>query len=576
MATADISLPPTARKTRFASTALKASTALVFVAFVALYLVYVRRQYVSLFHEAEFLHIGFLRSLVNHSLSWDTFLARFGEHLFPGYNLLLAVNYYLFGVSGAFDTGIFTLSLIAGAAVVVYKLFLSRPDFGWLDGIGALLVCLILLSPTNNPMFSMAQAASVGTLLFLVVAALADSGVDDRRPIVIVPAFVLIPIAILFFLGGYSIGAIAAFLAMSIVWIARSPGDWRRPAVLAGVTLLSTAVYAAIVLHYRGIVPSSATSLIANAELIVRFALVLTGSGLLGKAFAEATGYVLPYYVCGAVLVVLSVAAAWHFARSGGKNSLFALALIVYPVVNIAVVTISRFNNGVDGAMGQWYSAHTHFLPIGILYYLYVLLAARPRYLAGAAATLAGLVVATAAYAGYWYDWKKAYAAAEWKRIILFQVPAVLAFEDQIVNKNDQFQTLLWDLPTAKASMKFLYENRLWVFRRNPLAFGISPDNWVTADQNATIVCPQGTKEVRFRLSRPPGWPDSSIEARTPAATREVAVRGEVVRIELLPDLAAVLLSAKDKTKSNPVVPPTDQRSLAAMVTEISCGNGPG
>lgn len=553
---------------------VKVLAVLALAAFIALYLVYIRAQHVSLFHEAEFLHIPFLRALVSHTLSWEAVLTRFGEHLFPGYNALLAVNYYLFDISGAFDTGIFTLVLIASALLVAHKLFLSRAEFGFAELLGVLLVGLILLSPTNNTMFSMALAASVGTFLFVLAAYLLDSAISDRRPILLLAVYVLVPAAILLFLGGYSIGFIAALLGVSAIWIIRFPQDWPKATILAAVTVVAAVIYTAII--YRGIVPPPAKSLIANADLIARFALVMTASSVLGRAVNEATGSMTAYYVCGVALVVLSVAAAWHFARRNEKGSLFCLMLIIYSGINIAVVTYARFANGTDGAMGQWYNSHTHFLPVAVLYYVYLRLREVPRYAAALELTLMGFVVVAGAAAGYWHDWKKAPYAAEWKRIIQFQVPGVLAFEDQIVNKKDQFQTLLWDLAAAKAGMTFLYQNHLWVFRRNPATFAIPPDNWLTAAHNATIICPYGSKQVQFRLYRPPGWAASVIQVRTPAATQDVAVRNELVRIELSPHLAAVLLSAKDLEKSKPVVSASDPRPLAAVVGEISCGAGPG
>src|SRR6187431_31996 len=82
---------------------------LIFVSIV-MYAIYLQRQYINIYFESQFLHINFLEDLAQGRITPRGFFSVFGEHLFPGYNLILAVNYYLFDIWGGFDSIIYLLS----------------------------------------------------------------------------------------------------------------------------------------------------------------------------------------------------------------------------------------------------------------------------------------------------------------------------------------------------------------------------------------------------------------------------------------------------------------------------------
>ena len=84
-----------------------------------LYIKYVDQINADLFFESQFLHITFLNNLISGSLTWGGFFTTFGEHLFPGYNLILGINYKLFNIWGGFDAIIFLLSNIASAIIMI-------------------------------------------------------------------------------------------------------------------------------------------------------------------------------------------------------------------------------------------------------------------------------------------------------------------------------------------------------------------------------------------------------------------------------------------------------------------------
>lgn len=540
-----------------------------------LYLIFLQLQHSNIFFESQFLHIEFLKQLVEHRFNTKGVLTIFAEHLVPGYNFVLAINYYLFNIWGGFDGIVYYLSLIGAVGVIVAATFentnLSRVDKLLIIVIGSLL----LLSTTNNPQWGMALSASLGIPLFLFSIFKFSGLALNTHSRVGVAAYSAYVMSVLLFLGGYAVGVNGAIAIILIFWVLRERSISKRAVIFGFLTLACMVIYASIVTHYGSLFSNKPTAAAFDALLVVKFALLMIGSSLLGKTFFDQTQFLWIYYFCGLVLVYWCLCFIRQVFLGPDKTGIFFLAVLAYSLSNVLVVSVFRFGNGLEGALGQWYNVHTHFIGVVVAYYLVVYMAEVPTLMYRLAKIVSLIGICAAALVGYYFDWMKAEHIRPWKSRFAEQAPLLLGFPSRIGSKEDLYNTMLWNYRDSKAGIEFLYQNKLWIFQsRDPLVSGLATDHWMLIDSKVVIICPLGSSNLTFDAWRSPEWPVSKIIASYPNNVQSpVTIDGKAVSIGL--DLAQpfILLEAGAFPFSIPMRAVGDDRNLLALINRISCSN---
>lgn len=540
----------------------------IFVLLAASYGLFVHRQDANLFFEANFIHAEFLQDILNRRLTAHGFFTVFGEHLFPGFNLILALNVLLFRIWGGFDSIIYGTFLIATAALVVQNIWTTAP---WQHRTaGVAFISLLLMSTTNNPQWGMALAATVGVFLFVWIARLVTEalwGSGTINPLL----FVLIPIAQFLFLGGYAIGAIASIGALLLVHSIQNRKIALKSIAIGAIIAVMVVIYVVILNHFTPpIIKSEPVALGTSIALMLKFAAVMTGTSMIGRALVDQAGTLWPLIVVGSCLIVVTVMFWIDALRRPTKAGMFVFSLSIYSATNIIVVAMVRYQNGIDGAMGQWYNAHTHFLAVGVVYFLFSKIKGRaaPASLASGALLIALLCFELAAYSA---DWKKAPYVVEYKERYIAQAPVILAFPEFIKDKSDPTQTMLWKYATVKPTIDMMYQHHLWIFNiKNPSIYGTTFDDWIESNQHVTAMCPAGSKQMLVQLWRDEKWPASTIKIRISGAVKEYPANG-LATLDVPNGIAVALFDASDVQNSNPVSPGADDRKLVAKVTKVTC-----
>lgn len=537
------------------------------------YLIFIKRQYSDIFFESQFLHIDFLRDISQHNLTARGFFTTFGEHLFPGYNLVLAANYYLFNLWGGFDSIVYAVSLFITAVIVVGAIYRSSIRSSSFKTLIALIAAFLLLSTTNNPQWGMALSAAIGVTLFVTSAFLLGAALDDNAKQLNPIAYIAIALAILFFLGGYAIGAVAAIFLLLTVWVMHNRIFDFKVIAISGVVFLCLIIYVILINKYGTLLGNKPTGATFSFQLMAQFLLLMTGASLLGKAFLEQTHQLWPYYLIGAILLFWSACLFKEFIQKPSKGRLFVLAIATYSSVNIFTVSLFRYKNGLDGALGQWYNVHTHFIGVAVCYYLLSSLGERKFSIASIAKIISLAIILGFTTAGYYCDWKKSEYVSSWKNQFITQAPVLLAFPDMIPNLIDPMSTMLWNYPQAKAGVEFMYSNNLWLFqKKSPLIFGLTDDGWLENKTPVMIICPNGSKKLSFRAWRPDGKPKSIVTIKRPGSGQDsIAINNSDIQIEFSSSKAAVLIDGSDLEKSRPISSESDPRHLVAIVNNISC-----
>ncbi len=154
----------------------------------------------------------------------------------------------------------------------------------------------------------------------------------------------------------------------------------------------------------------------------------------------------------------------------------------------------------------------------------------------------------------------------------MVQAPVLLAFPDLILDKNDSFNTMLWNYSQAKDGVDFLFSENLWIFRKKlPLTFGLSNDGWMKANKSVMIVCPTGSKKVIFHAWRPEGWQQSKVSVRYTGKRDLLTIKNGEIQLVFKEGKPVVLLEGSDFEKSCPVIPSGDTRQLVMIIDNISC-----
>ena len=541
------------------------------------YFIFLKKQYIDLFFESQFLHIDFLRDISQKQFTAKGFFTVFGEHLFPGYNLVLALNYYLFDVWGGFDNIVHAVSLVITSVVVVGAIYQSNAQNSTIKILIALIAIFLLLSTTNNPQWGMALAAAIGVTLFVISSFLLATALEDKSKKISLFFYIAVVLEILFFLGGYAVGAVSAIFLLLIVWVAHNQTvNFKIISVLVAV-FVSLIIYVAIVSHYSVLLGNKPTGNTFSFQLVGQFILIMTGASLLGKAFFEQTHQFWPYYFCGALLLFWSVCLFKGFIQRPIKGRMFILAILTYSIVTVFMVALFRFKNGLDGAMGQWYNVNTHFISVAVCFYLLTTINVRKFTVNLIAKFLSIGIIIVFASIGYYCDWKKSQYIVGWKGSFVEQAPILLAFPEVILDKNNSFNTMLWNYAEAKSGIDLLYREHLWIFRENsPLISGLSNDGWIEAGRELMIVCPSGSTHINFRAWRPDGWPQSKISLRYSGVREFITINNSNNKV-IFPNLKkpVIMIDGNDFGKSNPVTSSGDERKLIAIVSEISCLKDP-
>jgi hypothetical protein len=545
---------------------------LIFAVFATIYAWYVHIQNANVFFEAQFLHAEFLKELLSRHITPRGFFTVFGEHMFPGYNLILAVNVALFRLWGGFDSVVHGIFIIISAALIVERVYSYAPWSPAYKVSAAGIIAFLLLSTTNNPFWGMALAAAGGVCLFILCVRFVEDalwGSYRLNPFF----FAALPAAQILFLGGYGIGSIAALGALLAIYTFQHRKISVQVAAIAITIIITLAMYLILITHYSSLMSSKPTALGVNIGVIAKFAVLMTGSSILGRTFFEQTSLFWPYYVVGVLLIVTTLAFWAHIFRHPGKGAMFMFALSVYSIVNIVAVAFFRYRNGLDGALGQWYNVHTHFIAVCVIYYLFSIMANRTALKMGLSSIILVILV-SAAIAGYTYDWRKAPAVPAWKERFISEAPIILAFPEIIHNKKDHLQTMLWDYDIVKPTIDLMYAHRLWIFNLSgPQINGLAYDGWIEAGNPVTVMCPVGTHVVKFHLWRQPEWPSSSVKIHTNGTVgtvREIDTNKDFW-ISLLPTTAVLMIDGSDEKLSRPVTSTTDPRKLIAILSNVQC-----
>lgn len=567
-----VSMP--SRKTLALRRALFVITAV--VATVA-YAYYLSLQYADIFYEAEFLHVPFIQKALHGGMGFRDVFTSYGEHVFPGYNILLWFNVKLFGFTAAFDT-------VAGfVAVILTATIVSLSLFSWRHPLAAAGVFVLAASPIHNAMFGMAAAAMVG----IVGVALIGRWVGERMTGVrSVTAFAALAggasiVCIVLFLGGYAIGLIGAvcYVALASVIVERRLD--RGMVALVVATLVAFVLYV-VVLHRLNAGNGGGLGVLRLGTAvpeIARFAATMAGSAILGKAAHEAGLPVVAYQVVGALLLLGSIVVCalplFDRAFMRRRGAYTAVFLTAYTLLTIAFVAISRFSNGVDGAMGQWYTAHTSFLPLTLLYVATVrflpeggaIPRERGRNLSFGVAVWVAILACGAI--GYRADFLKAPFAAAWKKDIIALAPGLLA-TDGTGNQPESYTVpaMLWDRDVVRQGLRVLYENHLWIFSDTFIG-GVSDDGWLSGDVPVSVMCPSGTTAITFVLYRPDGWPPGRLRVNAGDGERDMDIVNGLQRIAV--GGRAPMRGLRIDGSAAVFTPPGEQRKLVTIIHDITC-----
>ena len=545
-----------------------------FVLLASAYFIFINRQYTDIFFESQFLHIDFLRDITQGQLTAKGFFTAFAEHVFPGYNFVLAVNYYLFGVWGGFDSIVYAVSLLITTIVVVGAIYRSSIHNKTLIALTAI---FLLLSPTNNPQWGMALAAAIGVALFVAsVWLITTSFYSKTNPNLF--AYLALICAIIFFLGGYSVGVAGAIFLVLGVWVAHHQRIDYKIAATVGTVLVALLIYVLLVNRYGVMLANKPATADFVYKQVGQFGLLMIGSSIIGKAFFERTQQLWPYYLCGTILLYWCFCLFKEYIQRPSKERMFVLAIASYSLLNVFAVSLFRYRNGLDGAQGQWYNVHTHFIGVAVCYFLLSSIGEKKFTLNSIAKGVSILIILGFAAAGYYFDWKKSAYISGWKNQFVAQAPALLAFPDSIQNLNDPMSTMLWNYPQAKAGIEFLYSKNLWIFKNNkPLISGLSDDGWFESEKPLMIVCPSGSKRLSFRVWRPEGWKNSTVVLKQAGGVSSLlAINNSDIQLEFQEGKPAILLDGSNWGMSQPNISEGDSRHLVAIVKSVSCEGSDG
>lgn len=471
--------------------------ALVF--FSVLYAAFLYQQYIDIFFEAQFLHIDFLVDLQNKNFLANHFFTTFGEHLFPGYNIVLFFNYYLAKIDSWFEL-LINLIVLTVSAFIINKNISNK----YKNHLLSVCIYLILLSTTLNPASGMALSASIGVLFFIIYASYIKSKIFQNNNLFnYYLSFFLIFISCNLFLGGYSIGLYSSFLACLIIYYLKNNKVNKFFIINSLLIILSLLIYIILVDKYGGLRANSPDIKLVSGVSFIQFILGMGGASLLGKSLYESIQLTTPYYFYGLLLYMAGIFFLVKIIKSElTKLDYFLISLFFYSASNIFFVGLFRYRNGIDGSFGQWYNVHTHFIIVFDLYYLFIYTGRGASFFKKVIYQFLIIIIMIGALAGYYFDWKKAKYIPAWKSQFIDQVPSLLLGLGEATHSPSLYESMLWDYTASKKGVVFLYKNHLSIFKeKKPLIFGITEGSPFISGQKVALICPFGTKNINFELS---------------------------------------------------------------------------
>jgi hypothetical protein len=536
-----------------------------FAIFSILYCIFVYKSYSNIFFEAQFAHIPFIEDLTKNSFNIANFATTFGEHIVIGYNIILFFSYHLTKLSGAFDPILSTVSVIL-IAWLIYKV-IKRDNLlaksVWLSA-----VSLVLLSATNNSTSAMSLSALFGVMLFVFSLYLLHVKNYQGSFWARLPPYILLFFSMAFFLGGYAVGAIASLFILSL-WIYVNKSK-RAGLHLFSATAISLLAYLSIILIYGNLFWNKPT--LGSFELgkFFDFLIKMLGASVLGKTYIESSNNIIFYYLIGLVLFIWSL---FFLCTSYTKNNKkwFIHTLFLYSFFNIVFVSLFRYKTG--DPLGQWYMAHTHFIPIMIFICLVHYLESKNKFLKVISTVSVGLIL-LGSIVGYYCDWKKSPYVPAWKQQFIDQVPSLLEFTDLIQDQNYDFNTMLFNFEGARNGLKVLYKNKLWIFRdEKPVVFGGTKDGWIADKKSVFIMCPYQSSSIKFYLFRPNNSSPSEISVRTHLHSAKLDAKNQTHEIQFDSEIAIIHFDLHGSPKANPFSNPPDERELVANINHLECRN---
>lgn len=526
----------------------------------------------DIFYEADFLHVPFLEGLAKGELSEGSFVSVYGEHFFPGYNFILAVNYYLFGISGDFTAFVSSFSIILTAALLNFILCKY-----WNFGVFSfLIVCIsinaILLSPVNNLFWGMALAAQIGSLFSVFILFRFSEKIGLNRDAVL--PFIAIPVSIIFLLGGYSIGLIASVMvAALLILLVRK--DLKYSAAVICCVAFSVLIYVMFLNRYGVLFENRPKGEAVSLIKIFQFYLVMSASSVIGSTLIDYVKDLNYYFFTGSVLTVMSFIAILDISIAAlrGRVSVISslvLMLLTYAIVTILFVSIFRVNSGVSAGAGQWYMAHIKFLPFGLVVWLgeKTGAAGRGAWRLSVPAGLALVVIMAFTAVGFRGDWLKGYYVRSWKADIASHALEMLeAPVSQLPSRG--MQSLLWEPDLVKRGVDFFYQYNLWIFRTRDIEVqGLGRDGSLAPGKTAYIACPVGTVALAFKVSGDRSM--GPLEVRS-GEQRQLLDVGGSVNFDFQTKNAVVKLSLPETGSIGVASPASANQGTPALVTDIVC-----
>ena len=400
------------------------------------------RAYYNAFIEADFLHFPFLIEFIEQK-KLDSFFTIFGEHLVPGYNLFLIVNYYLFDLNVRFEFWIYFVSVLLTAIIISLKGYKDRLIQCKLL---AVISFLFLLWPTHAQMWGMALASVLGVFLWVLIFMRI---IDGKYNYV---TYILILINTLLFDGAYSAGGLTAIFLYSVFLYKYNV---RKAVTLALASIFSGIAYIIILSKIGGLHPLASS--VGGFFDSIKFICILSSSPLIGNPLFDSIGCSWIYQIAG--VLVLGCTSIIFINKLRKANFSFFELLFLYSLANIFFITYARARYGAEHALGDWYITHTQFI---ILYFIVNL-----KYLFKSHCYLVvvvSLYLGISAIVGFHFIWKKSFYVKAWKKHFVDQSSLIINDETYLRSAKSDTDTMIWNGHEVKTSLLFMKRHKKWIF----------------------------------------------------------------------------------------------------------------
>lgn len=457
-----------------------------------IYVYFTSIQVIDLFMEMQFEHLPFIKDLNNHSFSIKNFFSTYGEHITAGYNLILAVNFYLFKISGYFDN---YLSIFINLVnfLIIYQHFKIHQPNHFKNKVFVIIIALISLSLTNNPKYGMALTAQLGMTLILLGIHFLQNYIKSNSLSQIILSGTFFIIANCFFLGGYASGVFAFFLLLSIYFYRQN--NIKHSFYIILILILSLVIYLYIFsISNNNVLLNHSSGFKFDLNEFIKFSLKMIGNAYLGKSFFESTRLLWPYYFISIFSIAWSVVLIRKIVMQKEQLGIMIIFMFIYPIATIFFTSLFRHNIGGD-PLGQWYFRHICFIPLVI--YLCINMfdtnSVPKKALSINLKRLSMFLLFAFISIGNLFDIKKSPYVAEWKMNFFNQVPNILFNTDRI-DRKDHFNSMLNEFNKVQEALYFFYSNDLWLFsKNNPIFFEKKLEN---SNVQLTVICSRKSSEL--------------------------------------------------------------------------------